>query len=122
MDHAPSYRCSRPGLLLEAVDGDAAIFRDLAQLFIQETFARYDDIVRLSAAGRYTEMGQEAHSLKGTAGTVGADDLVELLQQIEQAGLHLGLPCSAAQLSRLDELLQFAREDIETFLTTIPPG
>lgn len=122
MDHAPSYRCSRPGLLLDAVDGDAAIFRDLAQLFIQETFARHGDIVRLSAAGSYTEMGQEAHSLKGTAGTVGADDLVELLQQIEQAGLHHGLPCSAAQLSRLDELLHFAREDIETFLTTIPPG
>jgi HPt (histidine-containing phosphotransfer) domain-containing protein len=122
MEHAPSYRCSRPGLLLDAVDGDAAVFRGLAQIFIQETFARYADIVRLSAAGRYTEMGQEAHSLKGTALTVGADGLAQLLQQIEHAGLHHGLPCSAAQLSRLSELLQCARDDIDSFLPSIPPG
>jgi HPt (histidine-containing phosphotransfer) domain-containing protein len=122
MDNSPSYRCSRPGLLLDAVDGDVAIFRELAQIFIQETFARFDDIGRLSAAGRYAEMGQEAHSLKGTAVTVGADGLAQLLQQIEHAGLHHGRPCSAGQLSRLGELLQLAREDIDSFLAGIPPG
>jgi HPt (histidine-containing phosphotransfer) domain-containing protein len=122
MEHAPSYRCSRPAMLLDAVGGDAVIFRELAQIFIQETFARYDDIVRLSAAGRYTEMGQEAHSLKGTALTVGADGLAQLLQQIEHAGLQNGLPCSAEQSSRLSELLQLARDDIGAFLAGMPPG
>ena len=122
METAPPARSCQPGLLLDAVDGDAAVFRHLAGIFLAETVARYDDIARHSAAGHYTGMGQEAHSLKGTAGTVGATELVQLLQQVEHAGLHERQPCSAAQLQRLALLLQHARADMTAFLAALPAG
>lgn len=122
MQTAPPPRSCQPGLLLDAVDGDAAVFRQLAGIFLDETVARYDDIARHSAAGSYTGMGQEAHSLKGTAGTVGATELVQLLQQIERAGLHERQPCSAGQLQRLALLLQHARDDMTAFLAALPAG
>ena len=120
MEDATSRPSSEPRLLLDAVDGDVAVFRDLAPIFYQETVDRYADIVRFSAAGRFGDMGQEAHALKGTAITIGATALVQLLQQIEEAGLRRRLPCSVAQRSRLSELLQLAREDMESFLGTLP--
>jgi HPt (histidine-containing phosphotransfer) domain-containing protein len=120
MDPAPFPHCCRPGLLLDAVGGDAAIFRELAHIFFRETVDRFDDIARYSAAGCFDDMGQEAHSLKGTAGTVGADALVQLLQQIEHAGLKLRCPCSPQQLARLSALLQAVRHDLQSFLATLP--
>jgi HPt (histidine-containing phosphotransfer) domain-containing protein len=120
MERPPSARCCEPGLLLEAVAGDAAVFGQLAQLFLHETVARFHDIARFSAAGRLAEMGHEAHSLKGTAATVGAAELVQLLQQIERAGLQDRQPCSAGQLFRLDMLLQRARDDVNAFLADLP--
>jgi HPt (histidine-containing phosphotransfer) domain-containing protein len=67
-------------------------------------------------------MGQEAHTLKGSAGTVGAAGLVQMLQQIERAGLHERQPCSAAQLQRLAALLQCARDDMTAYLAALPGG
>jgi len=122
MEHATSRPSSEPRLLLDAVDGDVAVFRGLVPLFLQETVDRYADIVRFSEAGRFADMGQEAHALKGTAITIGATVLVQLLQQIEEGGLRRRIPCSVAQRSRLSELLQLAREDMESFLGTLPPA
>ena len=122
MNAAPLYRCCRPGLLLEAVDNDVAVFRELALLFIRETIDRFDDIARFSAAGSLREMGQEAHSLKGKAATVGADTLVQLPQQIEQAGVQQRSGCNAQQLACLGQLLQGAREDMQFFPATLTGG
>jgi HPt (histidine-containing phosphotransfer) domain-containing protein len=115
MTKAPAFRCCQPGLLFEAVDRDAGIFLDLAQIFIQETIARFDDIARMSAAGAYSGMGHEAHSLKGTVGAVGAAGLVQLLQHIEAAGLQHRRPCSEAQLAQLRQGLQLARGDMDAY-------
>lgn len=122
MENMPPAPCCQPGLLLEAVDGDAAVFRHLAGIFLHETVARYNDIACYCAAGRFTDMGQEAHALKGTAVTVGAAELVQLLQQVERAGLHDRQPCSAQQLLRLAALLQSARDDMTSFLAALPAG
>ena len=122
MDKTPAYRSCQPGLLLDAVDGDAAIFRELASLFFRETFDRADDIARYSAAGSFREMGEEAHSLKGTAGTVGADALMQLLRQIEHAGLVQRRGCSPQQLAGLNALLQGVRDDMQSFLAGLPAG
>lgn len=122
METAPPPRSCQPGLLLDAVDGDTAVFRHLAEIFLHETVARYDDIARYRAAGRSTEMGQEAHTLKGTAVTVAAAELVQLLQELERIGLHERQPCSAAQLQCLAVLLQCARDDMTAFLAVLRAG
>ena len=122
MDPAPFPHCCRPGLLLDAVGGDAAIFRELAHIFFRETVDRFDDIARYSAAGCFDDMGQEAHSLKGTAGTVGADALMQLLRQIEHAGLVQRRGCSPQQLAGLNALLQCVRDDMQSFLAGLPAG
>ena len=119
MKHPPAFRCCQPGLLFEAVDRDAGIFLDLAQLFVQETIARFDDIARLSAARAYNDMGHEAHSLKGTVGAVGADGLVLLLQDIERNGLQHRRPCSDAQLAQLRQGLQLARDDMDAYIAAL---
>ena len=122
MDDTPAYRSCQPGLLLDAVDGDATIFRELAALLFRETMDRFDDIDRYSGAGSFREMGEEAHSLKGTAGTVGADGLMQLLQQIEHAGLVQGRGCSPQQLAGLNALLRGVRDDLHSFLASLPAG
>jgi HPt (histidine-containing phosphotransfer) domain-containing protein len=119
MSSPPVYRCCQPALLLEAVDGDRAVFLELAQIFQQETVARFDDIVRASAAGALSDMGFEAHSLKGTVGAVGATGLVRLLQDIEHAGLKHAQPCTPEQLAQLQQLLQLARDDMASFVATL---
>ena len=119
MTPPPVYRCCQPGLLFDAVDRDAVIFLDLAQVFHQETIARFDDIVRASAAGAFADMGYEAHSLKGTVGAVGAQALVALLQDIEHAGLRHHRPCTGEQLAQLRELLQSARDDMARFVADL---
>jgi HPt (histidine-containing phosphotransfer) domain-containing protein len=119
MSDSPVFRCCQPGLLFDAVDRDAGMFLDLAQVFHQETFARYEDIARTSAAGAFSDMGHEAHSLKGTVGAVGAASVVRLLQDIEHAGLRRQQPCSAGQLSQLRQLLQIAREDMDAYVAML---
>jgi HPt (histidine-containing phosphotransfer) domain-containing protein len=109
-------------MLLAAVDGDATIFRELASLFLRETVDRSDDIACYSAAGSFRKMGEEAHSLKGTAGTVGADALMQLLQQIEHAGLVQRRGCSPQQIAGLNALLQGVRNDLHSFLASLPAG
>jgi HPt (histidine-containing phosphotransfer) domain-containing protein len=116
---ARAFRCCQPALLFEAVDRDAAIFVDLAQVFVHETIARFDDLARLSASGACNDMGHEAHSLKGTVGAVGAAGLVRLLQDIETAGLRRGRPCSDAQLEQLRQGLQLARDDMDAYTTAL---
>lgn len=120
MMHPPkAYRCSQPWLLLQSVDNERDIFIDLAQVFRHETLARYDDIARHAAAGACRAMAMEAHSLKGTIGTVGATDLMALLVEIEQAGIKRAMPCSAEQLARLSDLLAQVRDDMDDFLRTL---
>lgn len=119
MASPPVYRCCQPSLLLDAVEGDRAVFLDLAQIFHQETVARFEDIARASAAGALRDMGFEAHSLKGTVGAVGATALVALLQQIEHAGLKHLRECTAPELAQLQHLLQLARDDMDTFAATL---
>ena len=115
----PVYRCCQPSLLLDAVEGDRTVFLELAQIFRQETVARFEDIARASAAGMLNDMGFEAHSLKGTVGTVGAAGLVVLLQRIEHAGLKQVRACTALELAQLRHLLQLARDDMDTFATML---
>jgi HPt (histidine-containing phosphotransfer) domain-containing protein len=117
--NTPVYLCCQPGLLLDAVDGDTGIFLDLAKIFVDETIARHDDIARASAAGAFSEMGFEAHTLKGTVGAVGAAELVRLLQDIEHNGLRLRRACTHEQLSQLGELLQRARDDMHAYVAML---
>ena len=114
-----AYRCSQPWLLLQSVDNERDIFIDLAQLFRHETLARYDDIARHAAAGACCDMAMEAHSLKGTVGTVGAAELMALLVDIEQGGIKRAMPCNAEQLARLANLLAQVRDDMDDFLRTL---
>jgi len=101
------------------VDGERDIFIELAQVFRNETLARHDDIARHAAAGACRDMALEAHSLKGTVGTVGATGIMALLVEIEQAGLKRNTPCSPEQLAQLGELLAQARDDMDDFLRTL---
>ena len=119
MNPPNAYRCSQPWLLLQSVDNERHIFIDLAQVFRHETLARYDDIARHAAAGACREMAMEAHSLKGTIGTVGAAELMALLVDIEQGGIRRAMPCSAEQLARLARLLAQVRDDMDDFLRTL---
>ena len=119
MRDMPVYLCCQPGLLFDAVDRDVGIFLDLAKIFDDETIARHDDIARASAAGAFSEMGFEAHSLKGTVGAVGAAELVRLLQDIEHNGLRHRRSCTDEQLTRLGELLQLARDDMHAYVAVL---
>ena len=87
---------------LDRLEGDQALLLELLDIFVQ-TYAGYlDGIARAIAAGDTRQAGHEAHSLKGSALSVGAERMATLAKALEQAG-------AAGELARMPVLLDQLR-------------
>ncbi|WP_269533877.1 response regulator [Chitinimonas sp. BJYL2] len=69
---------------IRRVSGNTALYRRLLGQFASR-FATSAATVRTQLASDRTEAEREAHSLRGTAANLGADDLAELAGEIEEA-------------------------------------
>lgn len=100
-----------PQVLLDAADGDIAVFCDLCQTFLdiappmlRELEAAVDRQDRAAAA-------RHSHSLKGTVALVGARELAALLQAVESAaGSDAPIPDLAAPQALFGSVAQEVRQ------------
>jgi signal transduction histidine kinase/CheY-like chemotaxis protein len=100
--------------LIEAL-GPADV-RKLFNVFIAETTARLDLLGRLSCAQDRARVRDEAHTLKGAAGTAGLSDLAGLAAALEQAAATIAPADYATSLRRLEKSFEVARAEISRLL------
>lgn len=74
-----------PRVLLDAADGDVAIFRDLCQTFLDIAPPMLRELEAAVARRDRAAAARHSHSLKGTVALVGARELAALLQAVESA-------------------------------------
>ena len=66
--------------------GEPDVLTEVLQLFLREVPARMDRLRNACAAGNIQEVYRAAHSLKGSAGNIGAQRLLDVCRQLDEMG------------------------------------
>lgn len=74
------------GILIERLDGDEEIAREVAAAFVESLHDLVTQLDRAIGEGAAAQVRLHAHSIKGAAGNVGANALAETAAKIEYAG------------------------------------
>jgi HPt (histidine-containing phosphotransfer) domain-containing protein len=89
-------------LLLDQIDGNVALFTELTQLFVLQC-ATHHARIREAVARRDAEtLVMAAHTLKGAAGSMRANPLADIAQQLERMGLARDITGSTEALEALE--------------------
>ncbi|OHV77939.1 response regulator [Ensifer sp. LCM 4579] len=103
---------------LRKLDGDEALLRELAAMFLVEYPKLTAAIDAAHASGNTAELRRAAHTLKGSADVIGADGVVIAAQRLADLGREGKLApvpgarrALAAELDRLEPLLQRATSE-----------
>lgn len=97
-------------------DDDEELLEEIFRVFIGEVPERRANILAALAAGDLDRLSRLAHSLKGVAGTMYAEDLRQAAYDVEKAAKD-GDGAQAANLGAgLLDLLQRTSEDLENFV------
>lgn len=83
-DEQPPARLNRAAAL-DRLGNHAQIYGQVLDMFRETLPVTCADIVAHMQAGQWPEAARKAHSLKGSAGAVGADRLLQLAAQAERA-------------------------------------
>jgi HPt (histidine-containing phosphotransfer) domain-containing protein len=73
------------------------VLRSVAELFIQDTRARLDELRAHSAGNDLKQLERLAHALKGSCGAVGASRMMHISAELQQR-FHEGQSDQTAQL------------------------
>ena len=111
-----SRRHSHPELMLENVGGDREIFLQLAEIFKHESVKIFGQIQLAADTQDFDELGRQSHSLKGTVGPLGADDLVKILVQIEDECNRNQCQCDANRLASIRNELAHIETELQDFI------
>jgi HPt (histidine-containing phosphotransfer) domain-containing protein len=66
--------------------GEPDVLTEVLQMFLQEVPPRIERLRNAWAAGNIQEMYRAAHSLKGSAGNIGAQRLFAVCKQLDEMG------------------------------------
>jgi two-component system, sensor histidine kinase and response regulator len=97
-----------PAAVLEAVDGDGTLLRELVTLFHEDSPALREELRAALAAGDASRLGRAAHKLAGAVSNFHARDTLQTARRLEElarAGNLCEVPAALAELeSALTEL------------------
>ena len=71
--------------LAEMVGGDEEFIVEILTLFLETSGADVQALHRAANAGDRTSVSRLAHTLKGASGNVGADAMMDIARQVEEA-------------------------------------
>ncbi len=91
--------------------GEPEVLTEVLQMFLQEVPLRIDRLRNAWAAGNIEEMYRAAHSLKGSAGNIGADRLYGLCSRLDELGRARDLTTAAPLVDALG--IEFAKVEAE---------
>jgi len=111
---------SPPELLLEAAGGDDEMIATLIDAFGADTSDRIEQMFADLAVCNLSNIRNQAHTIKGSAGQMGADALADACRELEKASdLQQPVPV-AARLSRVKELFDEIREKMAFHVSQSP--
>jgi histidine phosphotransfer protein HptB len=90
--------------LLEAVSGNDESFAELLGAFKTDTEARLQRIRAALETADVARLRSEAHTIRGSAGQIGAETLAEVCQQVELASAFTPLSRFSELVLRMQEL------------------
>ena len=67
-------------------EGDDGFLKEMIELFLTDTPARFADMDAACAAGEQQDFVRAVHSIKGASANFGADDLHEMCAEVESMG------------------------------------
>jgi HPt (histidine-containing phosphotransfer) domain-containing protein len=110
------FEHSRPAELLENIGDDKETFLQLADIFRRESLVIFTRVRDAAAKGDLPELGRESHSLKGTVGPLGADQLVQMLLDIEDECRRGDCVCDATRLAGVEKELKSVGAELAYFI------
>jgi HPt (histidine-containing phosphotransfer) domain-containing protein len=105
--------------LLEAGMGDPEFIRELATMMLDDGEQR---LVRLHAALQAEDWevaGREAHSLKGAALNVGAEELAKLCAVVDDALRHLHRTITISEVQSIDDEFVAVKSEIQNVVANL---
>jgi HPt (histidine-containing phosphotransfer) domain-containing protein len=93
------------------VPGEPDVLTQVLTLFLEEVPPRIARLRNAWASGNIEEMQRAAHSLKGSAGNIGAQSMFEVCRQLDGLGRSGSLEAAATLIDALDD--EFARVQTE---------
>lgn len=93
------------------VDGDESFAKELLSVFLVDIPPKIADLQEAIRAGDHAEVEHLAHSLKGAAGTVRADQLHDQAFRLETAAKNRKADDYLALCAGIDQLFACVQED-----------
>ena len=106
--------------MVARLDNDEDIAREIAVIFVESSRALYAELDEALARGDADVVRTRAHSLKGSAGNIGAETLRQLAAAIEQAGRDGRLEDAQALLPKVRADLDTVSDILEKWCDTAP--
>ena len=78
------------------------LLQDIVRLFLDETPARLQQLRQHLGQNEFPQLARLAHTLRGSISTFGAEEVVALTRQVEQAANQGDRPVITAALDQLD--------------------
>lgn len=101
-------------LALSRVGGDAALLKEIAQLFLEDYPKSMDDLRRAAHSGDARWVERTAHGLKGSVATFGAPAAVEAARALETMGRADDLTEVEPVIRSLELALAALRPELES--------
>jgi two-component system, sensor histidine kinase and response regulator len=92
-------------LALDRLGGDEELWTEIGQLFLQECPNMLRQLQTAVATGDAHALMETAHSMKGSLGTLGAEEGALLALDLEMMGRNGALGASTEALAKLEEML-----------------
>jgi two-component system, sensor histidine kinase and response regulator len=101
---------------MEGVQGDHEIFRQIVQVFFEESEQLMRELEECSARGDTAGIKRAAHSLKGAVLCIAAQPSVEIAVQIEECASHGDLSAVQSHISTMQKHLVCIRSSLARYL------
>ena len=113
-----------PSVLLDAADGDAAVFCDLCNTFLEIAPPLMRDLKTAVDNQDRATAARQSHSLKGTVALVGAKELASRLQAVESAAgkPDAPIPDLSAPEALFQSVMLEVRQCLDRTRAENPPG
>lgn len=116
-----SSHSGKPRLNLEQLRemgmGDAEFIRELADMMVDDSRTRLENMKQAHQQQDWQALGKEAHSLKGAALNVGAEVLAEMCAEAEKTARYDGNPVSLEAIQAIAAELEFTASELNRVIS-----
>jgi HPt (histidine-containing phosphotransfer) domain-containing protein len=102
-----------------AADTTPDLPRKLVEMFLAELNQRVEDLSTLQAVSDLPALGEAAHRLKGSAGTLGASRLQQIALVLEKAGKRGDETQAKQGLDALKPVVEETQDVLQLWLTKV---